>query len=1137
MLIAICNDYKPLTRLDVDGNPAGLFIDIWKLWAKKTGKQILFIPGEWNDTLNYLKNGRASIHSGLFYSDSRSQWMAFSQPFFGVGSYFFYPFDSTKIKINDTLSGMKIAVLKGSFQQEYVKQRYPEAVAVPCSDLEKMIRSVLSQTTDCLLAEGPGMTAMLNRFGMSGNFKTSPLVFKLTCHAGVLKQNRQLLKLVDDGFNAVSNSELAQIERRWISDPDKQYFSNGAHKIRLTDIERAWISEHPTIRVGFPSSFPPLFYNEDGVLKGISPDHLKLISAYSGLKFDLMTIPAKELDNFLQNGTIDMSVGFQIPERKNVAFNTLSSMDADFVLVGRHDMPVVSGISTMKGKTIATVRGIRIFDKILNAYPDLKSYPVDSFREAIDAVVSKKADALVSGLLMVGDLRHRYPTLKILGPVGTPPEPYGYLVGSSLPELLGIMDKTIRTIPKEDVDAIIQKWFKVQIEQKINWAVVLGWVGALSIVFTIIILLLSHWNKKLTLEIKERKQAQKALQISEARLKNIIENSTNLFYSHTAGHEITFVSPQVRQYLGYEPEEVMQCWTDFITDNPLNQKAIGFTEQAIRTGERQPTYELEMRHKSGRKIIVEVREAPLVENGSVTAIVGSLVDITERKQAEEALRASHERFLTVLDSIDATIYVADMNTYEVLFMNKFMINSFGRDFTGEKCWEVFRGETQACSYCTNDQLVDGNGEPAGVCVWQDRNPLTGKWYVNHDRAIKWTDDRLVRIQIASDVTELKEMEKKYQQSQKMESIGQLAGGIAHDFNNILAPIIGFTQLSQTELPDDHPVQENLAVILDGAKRARDLVKRILHFSRQQEPVLKPTILQPVIRESLKLLRSTLPANINLTGELYDGRDAVLCDDSEIHEIILNLCTNAYHAIPEGQGDIIVGLDKGTPPHELDLPGGKYLCLSVKDNGIGIPGSIKDKIFEPYVTTKEVGKGSGLGLSVVYGIVQNFNGGISVESSHNTGTMFKIYLPITDQAVDIEEKAPVHFSSNLGNKHILLVDDEESIVKLGERALETYGYRVTGLEDSTEALNVFKANPDDFDLVITDMAMPKMIGTALSQRILEIRPDIPIIICSGYSETLDKEKATDLNVSKFLDKPVLIADLIENVTELLEKTNA
>nr|WP_321400849.1 transporter substrate-binding domain-containing protein [uncultured Desulfobacter sp.] len=1132
--IAIYKEYAPLTRLDVDGNPAGLFIDIWKLWSKKTGKQIVFIPGEWKDTLGDLKNGQASIHSGLFYSDSRSQWMAFSQPFWGVGSYFFYPFDSTQIKINDTLSGIRIAVLNDSFQKEYVKQKYPDAVMVSFPNLEKMIRSVLSKKTDCLLAEGPGMAAVLNRLGMSGQFKTSPQVFTRTCHAGVLKQNTQLLQLVDDGFNAISDSELAQIESRWISDPEKRYYSDDRHKIRLTDIERSWISTHPKIRVGFPSNFPPLFYNDEGVLKGISPDHLKLISTYSGLKFDMMTIPAKELDHFLGDGTIDMAVGFEIPERENVALHTLSSMNVNFVVVGRNNMPVISDLSTMKGKTIATVRGIKIFNQILKAYPGLKTYPVNSFKEAIDAVVSEKADALMGGLLLAAHLLHRHPTLKILGPVGIPPEPYGYLVSHLSPELVSILDKTIRIIPKEDVDAIMQKWFRVQIEQKINWAVVLGWIGAISIVFTLIILLQSHWNKKLTLEIKERKHAQKALQISEARLKSIIENSTNLFYSHTSDHKMTFVSPQVRQYLGYEPEEVMKHWADFITDHPMNKKAIEFTREAIRTGERQPTYELEMRHKSGRKMIVEVREAPLVENGAVTAIVGSLVDITERKQAEEALRASHERFLTVLDSIDATIYVADMDTYEVLFMNKFMINSFGRDFTGEKCWEAFRGETRPCSYCNNDQLVDEKGNPAGGCVWQDRNPVTGKWYVNHDRAIEWTDGRLVRIQIATDITELKEMEKKYQQSQKMESIGQLAGGIAHDFNNILAPIIGFTQLSQTELPDDHPVQENLAVILEGAKRARDLVKRILHFSRQQEPVLKPTILQPVIQESLKLLRSTLPANIHLTSDLYDGEDAVLCDGSEIHEIILNLCTNAYHAIADDQGDIVIGLDQGTPPQELDLPGGKYLCLSVKDNGGGIPERIKDKIFEPYVTTKEVGKGSGLGLSVVYGIVQNCNGGIDVKSSHKTGTLFKIYLPITDQAVDIEEKDFVRPSGNPGNNHILLVDDEEAIVELGERALENYGYRVTGLKDSTEALDLFKADPDGFDLVITDMAMPKMIGTELSQKLLEIRPDLPIIICSGYSEKLDKEKAKDLKVLRFLDKPLLITDLIRNVAELLEK---
>ena len=376
------------------------------------------------------------------------------------------------------------------------------------------------------------------------------------------------------------------------------------------------------------------------------------------------------------------------------------------------------------------------------------------------------------------------------------------------------------------------------------------------------------------------------------------------------------------------------------------------------------------------------------------------------------------------------------------------------------------------------------------------------------------------------------LESKLQQAQKMESIGQLAGGIAHDFNNILYPVIGFAQLSQTELPKDHPVQENLQDILDGAIRAKDLVKRILHFSRQKEPELKPTILKPVIKETQKLLRSTIPSNVNLQLNLYDGQDAVLCDDSEIHEIILNLCTNAYHAIAGDKGQIKINLEKQNPPDDLNLSPGEYLCLSVKDDGVGIPEKIKDKIFEPYVTTKEIGQGSGLGLSVVYGIVQNYNGGINVNSDPKTGTVFEIFLPITDQEVYLEKDNIIKNIEQSGNKHVLFVDDENSIVKLGVRALKSSGYRVSGFNDSAEALKAFETNPDDFDLVITDMAMPNIVGSELTKRILEIRPDIPIIICSGYSEKLDRMKVKELKVSAFLDKPLTIESLLNTTKDVL-----
>lgn len=396
------------------------------------------------------------------------------------------------------------------------------------------------------------------------------------------------------------------------------------------------------------------------------------------------------------------------------------------------------------------------------------------------------------------------------------------------------------------------------------------------------------------------------------------------------------------------------------------------------------------------------------------------------------------------------------------------------------------------------------------------------------------------IGVVHDITEQKkafdEKEKlkaKLQQAQKMESIGQLAGGIAHDFNNILYPIMGFTQLSKDALPKDHPVQENLSDILVGTKRASDLVKRILLFSRQKEQKLEPIVLQPVIKESYKLLRATIPASIDLILDLYDGEDRVLCNESEIHEIILNLCTNSYHAIVDDYGTIVVGLKKKVPPASLDLPDDEYLCLSVKDNGVGIPEKVKNKIFEPYITTKDVGKGSGLGLSVVYGIVQNYKGGISFDSDLGSGTVFRLYLPITGQMQESDNTQKETRTVSSCNEHLLLVDDEEAILKLCVRVLRNSGYTVTAKNDSKQAFEFFKSNPDLFDLVITDMTMPGMVGSELASEILKIRPDIPVIICSGYNERLDNMQKDDIKISAYLDKPLSIENLKKTVRTVLD----
>ena len=296
-------------------------------------------------------------------------------------------------------------------------------------------------------------------------------------------------------------------------------------------------------------------------------------------------------------------------------------------------------------------------------------------------------------------------------------------------------------------------------------------------------------------------------------------------------------------------------------------------------------------------------------------MISTVQDVTEQKKAQEALKASHKRFLTVLDSIDATIYVADMKTYEILFMNKHMVDSFGRDMTGEICWDVFRSESRPCPHCTNDRLLDNNRNPTDVIVWQDKNPITGKWYINYDRAIEWTDGKIVRLQIATDITELKRLEEGLRQAQKMESLGTLSGGIAHEFNNILGVIIGNTELALDDVPEWNPAKDCLEEIKTASLRAKDVVRQIMSFSRKTPTTRKPIAISDIIRESLKLMRSTIPANIEIKQKILCESEMILANPTEINQIVMNLCSNAVHAMENETGILHVRLERADLDHQ------------------------------------------------------------------------------------------------------------------------------------------------------------------------------------------------------------------------------
>jgi len=380
-------------------------------------------------------------------------------------------------------------------------------------------------------------------------------------------------------------------------------------------------------------------------------------------------------------------------------------------------------------------------------------------------------------------------------------------------------------------------------------------------------------------------------------------------------------------------------------------------------------------------------------------------------------------------------------------------------------------------------------------------------------------------------------ENQLQQVMKLQAIGTLAGGIAHDFNNILFPIVGYTELTMDDIPEGNPSRKNLEEVLKAANRAKKLVQQILTFSRQNDQEFKPLKVQSLIKEALNLLRATIPSSIEFHTSIDEDCGLVKGDPTQIHQVMMNLGTNAYHALQETGGKLEVILKETYLSYEqsqqmVGMKVGRHLELTVKDNGHGMPPQVLERIFEPYYTTKEQGKGTGLGLSVIHGIIKNHGGDISVHSQPGVGSTFRVYLPVIDD-IDMEIEALETGNETNGNERILLIDDEEQIIDIERRILERLGYTVTPITDSEAALEEFKDRPDAFDLVITDMTMPKITGDRLAQRLMDINPQIPVILCTGFNEAITEEKALSMGIDKFVMKPIVKDELAYTIRTVLD----
>jgi CheY-like chemotaxis protein len=519
----------------------------------------------------------------------------------------------------------------------------------------------------------------------------------------------------------------------------------------------------------------------------------------------------------------------------------------------------------------------------------------------------------------------------------------------------------------------------------------------------------------------------------------------------------------------------------------------------------------------------------------------------QRNETEKKVRLS-ERFLrSSLDGLSAHIAILDCKGC-IHTVNKAW-ETFGKEngIPQNTIWKGINyldvcdrsaelGEADALEFSTGIRAVRNREKDAFEMDYSCHSPDRKRWF--HCKVTPFPDKYLPYVILThEDISVRHSIEKELRQAQKMESLGTLAGGVAHDFNNILTAILGFTSLIKEDAPLTSNLFDDLSEIEKAALRASDLVNQILTFSRMKETERKPLRLDKIIDEALRLLRSTIPTTIEMKVSIDRVQEYIHADPTQIHQIIMNLCTNASHAMEEKGGILEVSLKKtfikpkGDKNH-LDLKPGNFLTLGVKDTGYGIPDEIIDSIFDPYFTTKNLGEGTGLGLSMVQGIVKNCGGDIIVSSKPGKGALFTIFFPIMEQTKnpDMEKNdSPLRG----GNEKILLIDDEHSILKVQQRILEHLGYDVTIENKSESAMEMIEKNPKGFDLVITDMSMPKMDGATLAQKAMQINPDLPVIICTGFSSVLTREKIRELGIRAVLSKPLSVQVLTSEIRKILD----
>jgi PAS domain S-box-containing protein len=902
----------------------------------------------------------------------------------------------------------------------------------------------------------------------------------------------------------------------------------------------------PPIIVRGDQNYPPFEYlNEDGDPDGFNIEILQAISRamHMAVKVDLG--PWHLVRKQLENGEIDALAGMYRTQVRGEKLNfSVPHFISTYSVFVRKDSSI-TGIGQCSGKTIVLQKGDLDHDYVVENNISNKLILEDDWENVIKTLARGQGDcAIVSRLQGMHLLKKN--GISNLKPVGEPilQKKYCIAVTKGNDNLLAKFNEGLFLIKTSgEFDAIYEKWFGAfnidalsyaDLFIKTLWAIIpLLILVATGFVWSwVLAIQVKNKTAKLSKELVEHKRTEDKLRKSEGKIKSIFRaapTGIGLVYDRV----IHQVNDKLSEITGFSREELIGQSARILYPTQEEYEYVGTEKYSQLHKNGTGTVETKWQNGDGDIIDVLLSSTPIDLDDFSKGITFSALDITYLKNKESELSESEKKYQAIMESMKEPVYISSQD-YIIEYMNPTMIKRTGRDATGEKCFKVIHDFDETCPWCHFEIIEKGDTNELDIVSARDNRSF-------HISAtpIAHGDGSVSMLNVLRDTTKIKKIEAQLQQAHKMEAIGVLAGGIAHDFNNILSGIFGYSKLAEMNIHENpEKAKGHINQILKGARRATGLVQQILTFSRQTEDEKYLLNISVVVKEALKLLRSSIPSTIEIREKVF-SKALVMADPTRIHQVLMNLCTNAYHAMRADGGILTVELneiemsDQDIPP-DLNLPAGKYLELKVSDTGQGMDEETLGKAFDPYFTTKNVGEGTGLGLALVYGIVEEHGGHLKVESVVGKGSVFHVYFPRVDKKTAPVE--PENDSAGIavgGTERIMVVDDEESILTSTREFLKDYGYGVSAFLNSRDAFDAFKKDPSQFDLLITDMTMPQMTGLELSTGILKISGGFPIILCTGYSENFDEEKAVETGIKKYIQKPVDIQGLLLVIRQLLD----